>query len=141
MSEKTSPTRLRRLEVVMGFFHAIQAVAVLALANSFALPVTATFLDGPPGSGDTSIETLFDISITRSVAILLFMSAAAHRIISAPGVYPWYIRNLKNSRNYARWIEYSASSSSNPELPRPGWGSVVYGWVGAGLHPLPANRQ
>ena len=95
----------------MGFFHAIQAVVVLILANSFTLPVTATFLDGPPGGGDASIETLFDISIAWGVAIFLFMSAFAHWIISAPGVYPWYIRNLERSRNYARWIEYSASSS------------------------------
>jgi len=28
-----------------------------------------------------------------------------------PGVFDWYVRNLKRDRNYARWIEYSFSSS------------------------------
>ena len=32
--------------------HAAQAVAVLLLANDFALPVTATYLQGPPGVAD-----------------------------------------------------------------------------------------
>ncbi len=107
----TTPGRLRRFNIVMGFFHAIQGAAVLALSNGFALPVTATFLEGPPGGADAELTALFDISIGWGVALFLFLSAAAHWIISAPGVFSWYIGNLDKSRNYARWIEYSASSS------------------------------
>jgi hypothetical protein len=106
-----STGQLRRFNTIMGFLHAAQGVAVLALSNSFALPVTATFLEGPPGSGDTTTSTLFDLSIGWGVAVFLFMSAIAHWVVAAPGVYPWYLRNLERSRNYARWIEYSASSS------------------------------
>jgi hypothetical protein len=94
----------------MGLVHAIQGVAILALANEFALPVIGTFLTGPPGVGP-AIEPLFEVSVAWGVATFLFMSAAAHFIISMPGVFPWYIRNLGNQRNYARWIEYSLSSS------------------------------
>lgn len=94
----------------MGLVHAIQGVAILALANEFALPVIGTFLTGPPGV-DPAIEPLFEVSVAWGVATFLFMSAAAHFIISMPGVFPWYIRNLGNQRNYARWIEYSLSSS------------------------------
>ncbi len=103
--------RLRRFNLIMGFLHAIQGVMVLVLANSFALPVTATFLEGPPGEAAPPPTELFDVSIAWGVALFLFLSAAAHWIISSPGVYCWYVANLKQDRNYARWIEYSLSSS------------------------------
>ena len=43
-------TRLRRYNLGMGVLHLVQAVAVLVLATAFALPVTAAFMTGPPGS-------------------------------------------------------------------------------------------
>jgi hypothetical protein len=95
----------------MGLLHAVQAVAVLALANDFALPVIGTFMTGPPGAADPVIEPLFEVSLAWGVAVFLFMSSAAHFVISMPGVFPWYVRNLESRRNYARWIEYSFSSS------------------------------
>jgi hypothetical protein len=95
----------------MGFFHAIQGILILALANNFALPVTATFLDGPPGADQPTLYTLFEIRIAWGVAAFVFMSAFAHWLIASPGIYPWYMKNLERGRNYARWIEYAASSS------------------------------
>jgi len=103
--------RLRLANVVVGALHAVQAVAVLALANGFALPVTATFLQDAPGAQPPEIKTLFEVRIGWGVAAFLLMSAAAHWIISAPGVFEWYRSNLRRSRNYARWIEYALSSS------------------------------
>lgn len=103
--------RLRRFNVIMGFFHAIQGVAILALANDFALPVTATFLDGPPGGSDATLYRLFEIRIAWGVAAFIFLSAIAHWLIASPGIYSWYMDNLKRGRNYARWIEYAISSS------------------------------
>jgi len=32
-------------------------------------------------------------------------------MISLPGIYGWYVNNLKHGANYARWIEYAFSSS------------------------------
>lgn len=95
----------------MGVLHAVQGFAVLALANDFSLPVIATFMTGPPGAAAPEIEPLFDVSIAWGVAVFLFMSAIAHFAIVTPGIYTWYLRNLDNKRNYARWIEYSLSSS------------------------------
>lgn len=103
--------RLRLYNLVMGAFHAAQGVAILALANGFSLPVTATFMEGAPGSAPSPLRDLFDVRIAWGVALFVFISAAAHWIIAAPGVYGWYARNLERARNYARWIEYSASSS------------------------------
>ncbi len=103
--------RIRLYNIVMGFFHAAQGVVVLALANDFSLPVTASFLGGPPGTPPSAPTVLFDVRVAWAVAAFLFMSATAHFLVSAPGIFPWYVRNLKADRNYARWIEYSFSSS------------------------------
>ena len=43
--------RLRRLNLLVGSAHAVQALALLALAADVSLPVTASFLTGPPGAG------------------------------------------------------------------------------------------
>ena len=106
--------RYRRLRIyngVMGLFHALQGLVILVIANSFALPVTATFMEGPPGADPPSLDTLFDVRFAWGVAAFLFLSAIAHWVIITPGVYSWYKKNLERSRNYARWIEYSISSS------------------------------
>ena len=107
-------TRLRRLRsynLVMAGFHAVQGAVVLAIANDFALPVTASFMEGPPGSTPRPPEALFEIRFAWGVAAFLFLSAAAHLLLVLPRIHGWYLRNLKRSRNYARWIEYSVSSS------------------------------
>ncbi len=114
MTSTTKPRsrgRLRIYNLVMGILHTVQGGAVLALANDFSLPVIGTFMTGPPGVAAPEIEPLFDISIAWGVAIFLFMSALAHFAIITPGIYSWYLRNLETKRNYARWIEYSLSSS------------------------------
>lgn len=110
-STQTRPGRLRVYNGAMGLLHLGQGLLVLALANDFALPVIATFMDGPPGAAPPSVDELFDVSIAWGVAIFLFMSAVAHLLIITPGIYGWYQRSLDNNRNYARWIEYSFSSS------------------------------
>ena len=107
----TGLTRLRTYNLLMGFLHMAQGIVVLVLANDFTLPVIATFMEGPPGAAPPSVDPLFDVSIAWGVAIFLFMSAVAHFAIASPGIYQWYEHNLAEKRNYARWIEYSLSSS------------------------------
>jgi hypothetical protein len=103
--------RLRIYNSVMGLFHAGQGAAILALSNDFALPVTATFMQGPPGTPPGPAEILFEVPLGLAVALFVFFSAAAHFTLALPGVFDWYVNNLKRNRNYARWIEYSFSSS------------------------------
>lgn len=103
--------RLRLWNIVMGFFHAAQGVAVLILATDFTLPITATYPQGPPGTPLSDAVTLFDLSIAWGVAIFLFLSAFFHWLIAAPGFYDRYIAGLEQGRNYFRWVEYSLSSS------------------------------
>jgi hypothetical protein len=102
--------RLRWYNLVMGAIHAVQGAVILLLSNDFSLPVTATFMEGPPGTTG-ALRELFTLPLGPAVAAFLFLSAAAHWIIAAPGVFGWYRDNLERNRNYARWVEYSLSSS------------------------------
>ncbi len=111
MAEERQFKRLRLYNLLMGSFHLVQGAVIVALSNDFKLPVTASFLAGPPGTLPGPPEVLFEVPLGLGVAAFLFMSALAHYIIAAPGVFPWYVKNLKRTRNYARWIEYSFSSS------------------------------
>ena len=113
LADRTSPSgaHLRAWNLLAGVFHLVQAAAVILLANDFSIPVTASFLEGPPGTSPGDPEVLFNLSIAWGVAAFMLMSAVAHFIISAPGVYGWYRGQLAKHRNYARWVEYSFSSS------------------------------
>ena len=103
--------RLRRYNLAMGVLHAVQAVAIVALSNTFTLPVTGTFLEGPPGSPASDPSLLANFSVAWGVAIFLLLSAVFHLLISLPGFFVRYRNGLTQSRNYFRWVEYSLSSS------------------------------
>jgi len=101
---------LRIWNIVVGLILAVQAVLIAVLTNNFSLPVTATFMEGPPGSTPV-LNHLFDISTGWGVFAFLAISAGALLIIASPPVFPWYKRNLLQNRNYGRWMEYFFSSS------------------------------
>lgn len=103
--------KLRTWNIVMGALHAVQGIAVLAIATDFTLPISAAYPEGPPGTPAGEPTVLFDLSIAWGVAIFLFLSAAFHWLIAAPGVFERYTSGLGERRNYFRWVEYSLSSS------------------------------
>ena len=102
--------RLRVWNIVVGLILAAQAVLIALLTNDFALPVTATFMSGPPGTAPELFH-MFDIATGWGVFAFLAISAAALLIIASPLAFSWYKRNLLQNRNYGRWIEYFFSSS------------------------------
>ena len=102
--------QLRIWNLVVGLILAVQAVMIAVLTNSFSLPVNATFMDGPPGS-ILSLYPLFNIATGWGVFAFLAISAISLLIIASPLAFNWYKRNLRQSRNYGRWIEYFFSSS------------------------------
>jgi hypothetical protein len=109
----TNEVRLRRLRwwnLVVGLILAVQAVAIALLTNGFSLPVTSTYMTGPPGTA-AELQTLFHIPLGWGVFAFLAISAGALLVIASPGVFEWYTRNLLQNRNYGRWIEYVVSSS------------------------------
>jgi hypothetical protein len=101
---------LRIWNIAVGLVLAVQAVLMAVLTNNFSLPVTATFMTGPPGSA-AELHHLFDIQTGWGVFAFMAISAGALLLIASPWVFPWYKRNLLEGRNYGRWIEYFFSSS------------------------------
>jgi heliorhodopsin len=102
---------LRRYNLVAAAVHAAQAIAVLLLANGFALPVIATYMQGPPGTPPGPPTTLFEIRVAWGVAAFLGLSALAHLVVASPTFFPRYVAGLRRHRNIFRWVEYSLSSS------------------------------
>ena len=110
LSNERKLSRLRIWNIVVGLILAVQAILIAILTNSFSLPVTATFMKGPPGA-TPELRHLFNISTGWGVFTFLAISAIALLIIASPPVFPWYKRNLLQNRNYGRWLEYFFSSS------------------------------
>jgi hypothetical protein len=102
---------LRRYNLIAAAIHAAQAVLILALANDFTLPVTATYLEGPPGTTPADQVVLWDLPVALGVALFFALSAVAHLLIASPWLYPRYSAGLAEGHNYYRWVEYSISSS------------------------------
>ena len=90
--------------------HAVPAAAVLVLATGFALPVTASYLAGPPGTPPLDPVVLFDIPTGLAVAGFLALSALVHLLVCTVW-WQRYVADLGRQRNPARWVEYSLSSS------------------------------
>ncbi len=102
---------LKMWNISAGLLHLASLVAVLALSNNFALPVTATYMTGPPGSTFTSPILLFSNNVSYTIALFLGLSAFFHFLVSSKKFFPKYSTGLKHSRNVFRWVEYSLSSS------------------------------
>jgi hypothetical protein len=102
--------RLRRSNALAALLHALQAAAVLALATDFALPVSGTYLAGPPGTPPQDAVALFEIPTGLAVAAFLALSAVAHLLVCTAW-WRRYVANVARHRNPARWVEYALSSS------------------------------
>ena len=101
---------LRGFNLVVGLVHLAQAIVMLVLSNDFSLPVTRTFLNGPPGTTPQQ-QAWFNITLGPAVALFLLLAAADHLLMATPRVNRWYGGMLARERNDARWIEYSVSAS------------------------------
>ena len=102
---------IRKFNVIAGFLHLVSMVGVLALSNSFSLPLNATYMSGPPGSTFAPPVVLFSTPVGLTVAIFLGLSALAHFIVASPQFFPRYSAGIAAKRNYFRWVEYAVSSS------------------------------
>lgn len=112
-SPATRLRALRRWNAGLGTLHLLQGLAMLALAGTFSLPMTSSFL-----SMDTATDKLVAVPdelvrvpIAPLVAGFLFLSAIAHLSLASPALHSRYERNVSRGINPARWIEYAASSS------------------------------
>jgi len=102
---------LRKWNLFAGILHLASLIAVLALSNNFSLPVTATYMTGPPGSAFTNPILLFNSNVSYVIALFLGLSAFFHFFVSSNKFFPKYATSLKQNKNIFRWVEYSLSSS------------------------------
>jgi len=102
---------LRRFNVIAGLLHLLSLAGVLALANDFSLPITATYMTGAPGTTFAAPIVLFNTPVAYTVAIFLALSAFFHFLVASPGNFNRYTNSLLRNINIYRWVEYSISSS------------------------------
>ncbi len=107
----TSFVRLRSWNIVAGFFHLVSMLIILALSNDFSLPVTATYMTGPPGSSFADPVLLFSNNVSYTIALFMGLSAFFHFLVASGKFFPRYKKGLQKNQNIFRWVEYSISSS------------------------------
>ena len=112
MRRKITFKWLKNINIIAGFLHLAQAIAVLALSKVYELPISGSYLKFNAETQSLSPTTifLFNLSLPALIATFLFICAAAHFTIAT--IYnKRYNKGLKAGINRARWIEYSVSAS------------------------------
>lgn len=102
--------RLRTWNLALTVLHFVQAVAIVVLAGDFAIRVTSSFPEGPPGTRAPAPEQLFDVPIGWAVAAFLTLAALDH-LVTATVARRTYERDLQSGINRFRWVEYSFSAT------------------------------
>jgi len=101
---------LRKWNIGLTVLHGFQALAVLLLANGFAITVTSTFPVGPPGTRLESPKSLFDLPIGPAVALFLLLATVDH-LVTSTVARSRYEQDLASGINRFRWVEYSFSAT------------------------------
>lgn len=104
-------SRLRKLNISAGLLHLASLIAILFLSNDFSLPVTATYMSGPPGTTYAAPVLLFSNKVSYIIAAFFALSAFFHFLVSSKIYFAKYIDGLRHHKNVFRWVEYSLSSS------------------------------
>lgn len=113
--------KLRNFNKIMGGLHFVQGAVMLFLATSviqkigeFQPTITQNYLEfnQQTMSLELTSKALFDLPFGILVALFLFISAAAHALVSIPEkMNRIYNRDLEKGINKFRWFEYALSSS------------------------------
>ena len=107
-SERLS--NLRKWNIGLTVLHIAQAIAIALMAGSFAITITSTFPEGPPGTRIDTPGSLFDLPIGPAVALFLALAALDH-LVTATVMRATYERDLARGINRFRWVEYSISAT------------------------------
>jgi hypothetical protein len=101
---------LRRWNLALTVLHGLQAALILVLAGDFAITITSTFPQGPPGTRLAEPEPFVDLPIGRAVAVFLALAAVDH-LLTSTVLRRLYERDLRRGINRFRWVEYSVSAT------------------------------
>jgi len=107
----SSKGQLRRWNAAVGAVHLVQAIVILAMSNSFTLPVSIAFVNGQPGTAPSPPDVVWNARIGPAVALFLLFAAVDHLLMALPRINDWYLKGLRSGINRARWSEYSISAS------------------------------
>lgn len=112
MTNQISLNELRKYNLIAGFLHLAQGIAVLIFSKVFTLPISGNYLNfnNYTQTLEPTSRVLFDISLPALIVIFFLLSASAHFII-ATTYNKKYEKDLLKGINKARWIEYSLSAS------------------------------
>jgi len=97
----------------MAILHFAQGVAMVILSKEILTDISLWLPKPNPQTRipDLTPEVWFSVNTGYVISAFLFTSALAHLITILPGVYEWYVKNLKVKMNLIRWYEYAVSSS------------------------------
>jgi hypothetical protein len=110
--------KLRRFNLIMGFFHLVQGIAMLFLATTVIQKIAAfqptvvqyyLYFNPETRSLEPAVKDLFTLPFGILVASFLLISAVAHGLIYLSK--DKYVNDLKKGINQFRWFEYALSSS------------------------------
>jgi hypothetical protein len=101
---------LRRWNIGLTVLHTLQALVVLILASDFAITVTSSFPEGPPGTRAPAPESLLQVHIGAAIAVFLGLAALDH-LLTATVLRGTYEADLAHGINRFRWVEYSFSAT------------------------------
>jgi Heliorhodopsin len=113
LASGVTPARLaglRRWNLGLAVLHTAQAGLILAIASDFAITVTSTFPQGPPGTPLKTPEGRFDVPIGPAIAVFLLLAAFDH-FATATFARRTYESDLGRGINRFRWVEYSLSAT------------------------------
>jgi len=101
---------LRSWNLGLTVLHFVQAVVIVLLAGSFAITVTTSIPEGPPGAAVPAPDALFNVPIGWAVAVFLGLAALDH-LLTATVFRSTYESDLVRGINRFRWVEYSVSAT------------------------------
>ena len=101
---------LRRWNIGLTVLHAVQALVVLVIASDFAITVTSSFPEGPPGTRAPAPEALFEVRVGWAIALFLLLAALDH-LLTGSVARSRYESDLRGGINRFRWVEYSFSAT------------------------------
>jgi hypothetical protein len=107
---ESSLSRLRAWNLGLTLLHGAQVVVVLLLANNFAITVTSSYPQGPPGTAAPAPAGLFDVRVGVAIAVFLALAALDH-LLTATVLRDRYEADLRAGLNRFRWLEYSVSAT------------------------------
>ncbi len=108
-----TPERLRNLRtwnLALTVLHFAQALVIVLIAGDFAIDVTSTFPEGPPGTRVPTAEPLFGVRIGAAIGLFLLLAAVDH-FLTATVARSTYESDLRSGINRFRWVEYSVSAT------------------------------